>query len=177
MPTDNAYPNNELTHLIDDQRDDTSAWQNQQNHSPNPNLNPDSLNADETMPDVERNMETEVTAKVFVSDINNIEGGKVLLASDDFQVIGKIVTDAEDGFAVEWRTGRKSIEKKSNYDLVVVASEEEDGDSYSRCPACGDPSDYCRGHGEIGDPEGSKILEQHDDGNHEDCHEAADCRS
>lgn len=29
----------------------------------------------------------------------------------------------------------------------------------SRCPACGEPIDWCRGHGEIGDPEGRAILE------------------
>lgn len=27
-----------------------------------------------------------------------------------------------------------------------------------RCPACGDPIDYCQGHGPIGDPEGHAIL-------------------
>lgn len=46
-----------------------------------------------------------------------------------------------------------------------------DEDEYvSRCPACGDPIDYCQGHGEIGDPEGYAILQAHDDGNHLGCH-------
>jgi hypothetical protein len=39
----------------------------------------------------------------------------------------------------------------------------------SRCPACGQPIDYCQGHGESGDPEGFRILQQHDAGNHADC--------
>jgi len=39
-----------------------------------------------------------------------------------------------------------------------------------RCPACGDPIDYCQGHGEIGDPEGFAALELHDLGNHSRCH-------
>jgi len=39
----------------------------------------------------------------------------------------------------------------------------------SRCPACGDPIDYCRGHGEIGDPLGADILKLHDLGLHQDC--------
>jgi|GEM_PF-2563844 len=38
------------------------------------------------------------------------------------------------------------------------------------CPACGDPIDYCQGHGEIGDPAGFARLEAHDDGDHSDCH-------
>lgn len=40
----------------------------------------------------------------------------------------------------------------------------------SRCPACGSVIDYCLGHGEIGDPRGYKILRQHDEDFHEDCH-------
>jgi hypothetical protein len=38
------------------------------------------------------------------------------------------------------------------------------------CPACGEPIDYCGGHGEIGDPVGSAILVAHDAGDHDDCH-------
>lgn len=33
----------------------------------------------------------------------------------------------------------------------------------SVCPACGDPIDYCQGHGEIGDPEGYAILKQQEE--------------
>lgn len=40
----------------------------------------------------------------------------------------------------------------------------------SRCPACGNPIDYCQGHGEIGDPEGFRLLAEHDAGNHRECH-------
>ena len=43
------------------------------------------------------------------------------------------------------------------------------------CPACGDTFDYCQGHGTIGDPAGRKVLDQHDNDNHVDCHPAADC--
>lgn len=39
----------------------------------------------------------------------------------------------------------------------------------SRCPACGDPIDYCQGHGRIGDPIGASILSAHDDGLHGRC--------
>lgn len=39
----------------------------------------------------------------------------------------------------------------------------------SQCPACGDYVDYCTGHGQIGDPEGFRVLEQHDAGDHTDC--------
>ena len=39
----------------------------------------------------------------------------------------------------------------------------------SRCPACGEWIDYCQGHGNIGDPEGAKVLEMHDEGDHSLC--------
>jgi hypothetical protein len=40
---------------------------------------------------------------------------------------------------------------------------------YARCPACGDPIDYCTGHGPIGDPVGADILARHDAGEHDAC--------
>lgn len=44
------------------------------------------------------------------------------------------------------------------------------------CPACGDHVDYCQGHGEIGDPIGFMILDEHyNQGRHARCHQLADC--
>ena len=48
----------------------------------------------------------------------------------------------------------------------------------ARCPACGQPIDYCQGHGPSGDPAGYAILEAHENGDHsmcnpEGCDEAA----
>lgn len=40
----------------------------------------------------------------------------------------------------------------------------------TRCVVCGDPADYCHGHGPIGDPRGAQIERQHKCGNHVDCH-------
>jgi len=34
---------------------------------------------------------------------------------------------------------------------------------YDQCPVCLDPMDYCQGHGEIGDYEGFRILEDYYD--------------
>lgn len=31
------------------------------------------------------------------------------------------------------------------------------------CPVCLEPMDYCQGHGEIGDPEGFRVLENYYD--------------
>lgn len=39
----------------------------------------------------------------------------------------------------------------------------------SACPACGQPIDYCQGHGESGDPAGFEILTMHDDEDHRFC--------
>lgn len=46
----------------------------------------------------------------------------------------------------------------------------------SICPACGQPIDYCSGHGAIGDPAGAAVLEWHDAGNHSWCDRRAGCR-
>lgn len=43
------------------------------------------------------------------------------------------------------------------------------------CPACGQPIDHCQGHGVIGDPWGWEILNNHDQGKHDQCHAEADC--
>jgi hypothetical protein len=42
-------------------------------------------------------------------------------------------------------------------------------DSTSRCPACGEPIDYCMGHGETGDPDGHAVLAAHDADDHSTC--------
>jgi hypothetical protein len=42
-------------------------------------------------------------------------------------------------------------------------------DDPARCPACGEPIDYCQGHGESGDHWGAATLAAHDAGNHGTC--------
>lgn len=44
------------------------------------------------------------------------------------------------------------------------------------CPACGEPVDYCPGHGEVGDTYGATVLLAHDLGEHATCHPASYCR-
>jgi len=51
-------------------------------------------------------------------------------------------------------------------DLVII---DEAAEFVSRCPVCADPIDYCQGHGEIGDPDGFWILQEHDKGEHQYC--------
>lgn len=42
-----------------------------------------------------------------------------------------------------------------------------------RCPACGNPIDYCQGHGRIGDPVGLAIVtDHHENGIHTRCNPA-----
>lgn len=52
---------------------------------------------------------------------------------------------------------------------ITSVEKEEAVDPPSHCPACGEPIDYCAGHGKFGDPTGWAILERHDDGVHDDC--------
>ena len=57
----------------------------------------------------------------------------------------------------------------------MTITEYDDFDA-SPCPACGDPIDYCQGHGEIGDPAGFALLAAHDNDDHADCAPNADCQ-
>lgn len=41
---------------------------------------------------------------------------------------------------------------------------------YAGCVACGNPIDYCPGHGLIGDPIMALVLERHSNGDHCACH-------
>jgi hypothetical protein len=54
--------------------------------------------------------------------------------------------------------------------FVVIQPGRLDDEGTSYCPACGDPIDYCQGHGPIGDPAGYRILWRHDNGDHRTCH-------
>lgn len=40
-----------------------------------------------------------------------------------------------------------------------------------QCPVCGSPIDFCQGHGEVGDPNGFRILQKHDADDHSECDE------
>jgi hypothetical protein len=60
-------------------------------------------------------------------------------------------------------------------DAVTDDETDDEYESVSLCPACGEPSDYCQGHGELGDPSGFAILAAHDNGDHSQCVEEADC--
>lgn len=46
----------------------------------------------------------------------------------------------------------------------------------SVCPVCGEDSDYCRGHGQIGDPYGYEVGLAHEADIHGGCHPNSDCR-
>lgn len=63
------------------------------------------------------------------------------------------------------------------YEERVAPTLDSDGPNYSAddpaygyCLVCGDPVDYCPGHGETGDPAGFAIIQQHDLGDHSHCH-------
>lgn len=59
---------------------------------------------------------------------------------------------------------------------LVETAEQVSSDMWVEdCVVCGQPSDYCPGHGEIGDPAGYRILVAHDEGDHSMC--VADCHT
>ncbi|QAU07324.1 hypothetical protein SEA_NOSILAM_83 [Gordonia phage NosilaM] len=76
----------------------------------------------------------------------------------------------------EYTTAAGEIVDATDADTLRAAVESIDAhygadvETDPRCVACGEPIDYCQGHGEIGDPVGAAILDAHDDGDHNNCH-------
>ncbi|WNM66122.1 hypothetical protein SEA_WHEEZY_82 [Gordonia phage Wheezy] len=80
-------------------------------------------------------------------------------AAGEYTTAAGEIVEATD--AVSLRAAVESID--AHYGVDYVETDE-------RCVACGEPVDYCQGHGEIGDPVGRAILDAHDDGDHNNCH-------
>lgn len=55
------------------------------------------------------------------------------------------------------------------HELLQPRTWEEIAETEALCPACGDWMDFCSGHGEMGDPLGHAILQDHDNGDHSRC--------
>lgn len=69
------------------------------------------------------------------------------------------------------QSAKGEVEMGGEFFRQQLQSNAEPEEEYvSRCPACGDPIDYCQGHGELGDPSGALILHLHDQGDHSVCH-------
>jgi hypothetical protein len=68
---------------------------------------------------------------------------------------------------------RSGTESELDSGESVDSRESDQDDDTVRCLACGDPIDYCQGHGEIGDPVGFAILQAHDSEDHTHCHPLA----
>lgn len=53
----------------------------------------------------------------------------------------------------------------------------DQGSDSPPCPACGEPIDYCQGHGTLGDSAGAEVLERHDEEDHRQCHPNSWCKA
>lgn len=76
------------------------------------------------------------------------------------------------GHADKATADARELERMANKLAAITANPPAGGcqdEDYPRCPACGEPIDYCQGHGPSGDPIGFAILEAHDAGEHSQC--------
>jgi len=94
--------------------------------------------------------------------------GWAIVEAGQFQVVVQVYIKDDDAPGTP-PPDRESLECEYCHE-VHDPLEECDPDLISRCPACGDAIDYCRGHGETGDPAGFAILAAHDNDIHTDCH-------
>lgn len=80
--------------------------------------------------------------------------------------------DAEPATLAELEAARE----RAAANLAELFGDDEPTDDVERCHVCGEPNDYCQGHGETGDPRGWRIALAHDFGDHTECH-AAGCEA
>lgn len=66
----------------------------------------------------------------------------------------------------------EAARERAAANLAELFGDGEAADDVERCPVCGDPADYCQGHGETGDPRGWRKMIAHDHGDHTECHSA-----
>lgn len=66
----------------------------------------------------------------------------------------------------------EAARERAAANLAELFGDGEAADDVERCPVCGDPADYCQGHGETGDPRGWRKVIAHDHGDHTECHPA-----
>lgn len=63
-----------------------------------------------------------MTAKV-IQEGDSVESSRVELSNGKTTVKGKVATESHDEFLVSWEDGSRSVENKSDYELVVIAQE------------------------------------------------------
>lgn len=141
----NAHPNGELQGLVMQQRADTAQWEDAQNRSPMDNVNPaqppgfavpaptmgpiPGQGADGLPAPADANtagIVPSIMARVRVAKTaSTVRGGLVTLAGPDAVYTGEVVNANDDSFWVSWNDGSETIEKKANFDLVIVDDEDE----------------------------------------------------
>lgn len=134
-----AHPGGELEALEQEKRRDTAQWIDEQNRSPQDNVNPaqppgfavpeptggpiPGQGADANPP----MGPSGIVAKVFASKTaGTVTGAKVLLGtSQDNHLLGEVRAVSGEQFWVAWRDGEDSIEKKADYELIIRDDEDE----------------------------------------------------
>ena len=66
-----------------------------------------------------------MTARVYENK-GQIQGSKVVLSNSKVTLSGIITAESRDEFLVNWEDGARSVENKSNYELIIQASESYD---------------------------------------------------
>lgn len=126
----NAHPDGELEALVMQQRADTAQWEDAQNRSPMDNVNPAqppgfAVPAPSMGPIPGQGADA-IVARVRVSKTaSTVRGGQVTLAGNDDVYSGTVVNANDDSFWVSWNDGTETIEKKANFDLIIVDDEDE----------------------------------------------------
>lgn len=126
-----AHPGGELMAIEQEKRAETAQWEDSQNREPVDGPNP-AQPAGWAVPEATgapipgQGADGLLFAARVVADDITGEGGNVEITNGNLRVAGKILAADDETFIVEWEDERRTVENKSDYDLVITASDEED---------------------------------------------------
>lgn len=124
-----AYPGGELIAVEMEKRQETAEWEDAQNRAPIDGPNPaqaagwavpEATNAPIPGQGADGLL---MAAKVTADDISG-ENGEVELVNGSLRVAGRVIAADDDSFIVEWEDERRTVENKSDYDLIIRETEE-----------------------------------------------------
>lgn len=124
---ENAYPNGELLEVEMEKRQDTAAWEDSQNRAPVDAENPAQPAGYAVPPASGQPIPGQgadalaVKANVYAENVAG-ENGRVELENGTLHFAGRVVAADDEIFIVEWDDDSRTIENKSDYDLIITSS-------------------------------------------------------
>lgn len=121
----NAHPGGELMAIEQEKRAETAQWEDAQNRPPVDAENPAQPAGFAVPPATGGPIPGQgadglmMAARVYSEDVTG-QNGLVQLANGNLRVAGRILASDDESFIVAWEDERRTVEAKSDYDLVIA---------------------------------------------------------